>query len=87
MSLAKQVLIQSIEQEATNRVELIGTTSDSIINDLYAKCRDYFESDIAFAHWLVSPLRGLTPLSFAGEPKSIAKLAGILDGLHYGVFS
>ena len=90
MTAIKLALIKSIQQEAAVRVELISGAGDSMISALHAECRGYFETDLAFAKWLVSPLAvtgGQTPLSFAEEPGSVSKLVDILDAVEYGVFS
>jgi uncharacterized protein (DUF2384 family) len=86
----KLALIKSLQKEAADRVQLISVTGDSTISKLHAECRSYFETDLEFAKWLITPLAavgGDTPLRFAEEPSSIAKLADYLDAIDYGIFS
>jgi hypothetical protein len=90
MTATKLALIKSIQHEAAERVELITGAGDSTIGALYGECSSYFENDLAFAKWLVTPFAavgGQTPIRFAEEPGSISKLADILDAIDHGIFS
>lgn len=90
MANPKQVLIQSIQEDTADTVDQINAVSNATLDALYTECRNFFEDDLAFAKWLVSPftpIGGQSPLNFAKNPGTIIQLADALDGIHYGVCS